>query len=908
MNLIINLKNNLLFVKGLVCLVFILFSMSTVMTGQAKLQGVVRSVDTQDPIVSAQVIAYSLDGEQIFAATITDGDGAYSLTLKVDLAIKLVVNGLFYAPEEVQIQLSALIVEQNINLSEKLFSLQVIEIEAKRPMVIKEDTVVYDAAFYARGDEVVAEDLLRNIPGVSVSGDGKVSVKGQEVEKIMLDNDDFFEKGYRKVTKTLRAALIEEVEVLDNYNNLSLLKGFENSGKVAINLKLKESAKLTTFGDFTAAVDVASFGNYLGQLNLINLKGKQKIYSLLSANNLGERPLDDLENLWKPITATDNSLVSYDEEVRRLAEVMGESPDFRVNRTIDNQVGVASVSSIINIGSKFKVRPVVSGYLEGQQFANSQTEKYLLGQGRQIVNERFSNMDQSDQYLLAKIDVFANIDAAQQFTARTSVRTGENRIQNDFSLNSEESLEVVKYRDYSLAQRLTYLRKISDNTAWLSTLYGTMIRRPQDYFLSFNPFRSGIGTSWGSDSIRQNTRMNQARLNLESHLFLKDQKTKKKKYEILIGGYWQRDELRINGVDNPSDYFPNGGLVDGNSIKFFNRRGYVKAIRSGGKGKLGYTASTNINYFSTTRDYNDSLSSKGRVIISPAITIKYRLAPKELFALNATREVRNLTVQDVFPTRYLRSNSRWEEGQNGLDQLLSAKVAFTHQHGKFSDRFSSFSSLVFRFDEDYISGQTTVYDNFTLRKLLRLPGRQTWQGLSSINHFFPAIRNNLKVFLQATRMTFADQLLVSEEVSDRQITSRQETFGIEVRSTFKGSFNYHCGVTLAQSRFIGVVGSLNSEQRFFTDLSFRPTKRLQASFVLESMLLATEGEASASLWLMDGSFSYELDSKKVCLTLLVRNFLDQNTFDSRSTSALSRSQSVLYLLPRSVRIGAKFLL
>lgn len=60
----------------------------------------------------------------------------------------------------------------------------------------------------------MVEDLLKRIPGLTVESDGTIKVGNQEVEKIMIEGDDFFERGYKLLTKNMPAKPIYKIELL----------------------------------------------------------------------------------------------------------------------------------------------------------------------------------------------------------------------------------------------------------------------------------------------------------------------------------------------------------------------------------------------------------------------------------------------------------------------------------------------------------------------------------------------------------------------------------------------------------------------------------------------------------------------------------------------------------------------
>ena len=58
-------------------------------------------------------------------------------------------------------------------------------IEIDNPIQLRGDTLVYDAKAFSTGREVVVEDLLKNIPGITVEKDGKIKFEDTEIEKVM---------------------------------------------------------------------------------------------------------------------------------------------------------------------------------------------------------------------------------------------------------------------------------------------------------------------------------------------------------------------------------------------------------------------------------------------------------------------------------------------------------------------------------------------------------------------------------------------------------------------------------------------------------------------------------------------------------------------------------------------------
>jgi hypothetical protein len=90
-------------------------------------------------------------------------------------------------------------------LEEKPFELNEIIIEADRAINIKKDTITFKTKFFVNGTEQTVEDLLKKIPGLNIDNQGTIKVGNQEIEKLMIDGDDFFKKGYKILSQNMPA-------------------------------------------------------------------------------------------------------------------------------------------------------------------------------------------------------------------------------------------------------------------------------------------------------------------------------------------------------------------------------------------------------------------------------------------------------------------------------------------------------------------------------------------------------------------------------------------------------------------------------------------------------------------------------------------------------------------------------
>src|SRR5690554_2479453 len=226
----INFKNILLLLIGLLC--------GNTFFAQS-IEGVV--ITEQNNAVGNVSVILKNSEDKTIAYQFTKPDGSFSFANLDSKKYTLQCNALGYEKQLLTIDLSNEKTKKvTVTLNEKAEELQEIVIDIPAPIKQKNDTITFDVKSFLDGTEYTVEDLLKKLPGIQVTENGTVKVGNQEIEKIMIDNDDFFEKGYKILSKNMPVKPVKEVELLKNYSNNKHLKGIENSAKVALNLKLDD--------------------------------------------------------------------------------------------------------------------------------------------------------------------------------------------------------------------------------------------------------------------------------------------------------------------------------------------------------------------------------------------------------------------------------------------------------------------------------------------------------------------------------------------------------------------------------------------------------------------------------------------------------------------------------------------
>jgi Outer membrane protein beta-barrel family len=139
----------------------------------------------------------------------------------------------------------------------RLFSQELMQVVVHSripPMIVRNDTIAFNAGAFATRPNATLEDLLRKMPGFEIDQDGNLKLQGQPVDKIYLNGKEFFLSDIKTGTENLPADIIAEIQAFDSQTQKSKLTGIkERTGGKSINIKLKNNSTQGYLGNIYAA-------------------------------------------------------------------------------------------------------------------------------------------------------------------------------------------------------------------------------------------------------------------------------------------------------------------------------------------------------------------------------------------------------------------------------------------------------------------------------------------------------------------------------------------------------------------------------------------------------------------------------------------------------------------------------
>jgi len=279
--------------KKLITLLIVLFTIS--LSAQSiKVRGVIND-SIGNPLELANVIATVKASGDIESYGISNYEGRFQLDLPVNNTYILKASFLGYESiaKELVVAEDATDLTVNFALNSIASELDGVELIYEMPVVVKGDTIVYNADSFTNGTERKLGDVMKKLPGVEVNDDGEIEVEGKTVSKVMVEGKDFFDGDSKLAVKNIPADAVDKIEVLRNYNEVDQMRGLGNDqDNVAINIKLKDGKKNFWFGEVTAGAGIGDEedGRYLVHPKLFYYSPKYSINIITDFNNIGEVP------------------------------------------------------------------------------------------------------------------------------------------------------------------------------------------------------------------------------------------------------------------------------------------------------------------------------------------------------------------------------------------------------------------------------------------------------------------------------------------------------------------------------------------------------------------------------------------------------------------------------------------
>lgn len=246
--------------------IFFFLSLTTMALGQALLKGQVTDAETGDPLEYATVSLLQPEDSTLVNGGSTDEEGKFSIETKPGQYV-VKIQFVSYQPKilgtvEVGSQPQDL---GSISLDPATSTLSEVLVEGRREQTVLElDKRTFNVSQDLSNTGRNADEILDNLPSITVDVDGNVSLRGSGNVRILVDGKPSGLVGISSANglRSLSGDMIERIEVVTNPS-----ARYDAQGSAGIiNIILKKEKKSGLNGSFTA--NAGQPDNYGGSVNL----------------------------------------------------------------------------------------------------------------------------------------------------------------------------------------------------------------------------------------------------------------------------------------------------------------------------------------------------------------------------------------------------------------------------------------------------------------------------------------------------------------------------------------------------------------------------------------------------------------------------------------------------------------
>ncbi|MFL9482737.1 outer membrane beta-barrel protein [Chitinophagaceae bacterium LWZ2-11] len=728
--------------KKLIASLIFLILLYPVFSQQSSVKGIVTDTATRHNLQRAVICLLNNKDSVLYKFTRTNNTGNFEL--KNLIAGKYIVMASYpsYADfkdtvtvsEGTPLDLGKIILTTKAHLLE-----EVIVKQRVAAIKLKGDTIEYKADSFKVPAGAVVEDMLRRLPGVQVDRSGKITAQGQEVQKILVDGEEFFGDDPTIATRNLEATAIDKVQIYDKKSDQAVLTGIDDGQRTkTINLTLKEDRKKGYFGKIDAGAGPDDKWNVAGMANRFTSKNKFSIYGNMSSiggSGVSDAPTASSNKNGQSsysgsgtngLPKTWNAAANYNDKYNNGKENLNSS--YRYGKTVTETAGNTRTQSIL---------PDTLFYNNSSYTGKSLNESNNL-------NGRFDwKIDSTINATITGAGTFGNssnysANMSEALNADHMVVNTSNQINNTTGHNNTFNGNAVIIKKFKNPRR-----SISLN---INDVYGES--KSENYMNSLTQFFDKSSNMTMSDTINQKKLSTNTRNNLVNNFAYSDALSTRLSIQVSynLGINTSTSQLLSYDRDSSGKYSVLNKLYS-NSFNY-------NIISNAGGLTLSYNSkkfNMNISGNISNSDYyqkdliKDSSFRYSYINFSPSSFIFINVKNAMIF-FNYSGNTTQPSIQQIQPVANNSNPLYITIGNPNLQQSFSHNFSFNYNRMKMMSPMTLFAFGSFGTTANAIENSTyTDSLGRTVSQFINTNGNYSYSGSLSWGYNFKKISSNLKL-------------------------------------------------------------------------------------------------------------------------------------------------------------------
>ncbi len=356
--------------KLLFCVVFFFMYMSTAVFAQKQIHGTIADFVTNTEVnhVATQLELLNEDSSfvekgQVYSQIGKKKTTAFILNVKKEgkhiirvsnpnyHTLYLPIKIKFYKREQ-HIDAGRLLLKRKPKVSDMQMLDEVTVMATKLQFYFDKDTLVYNASTFITQEGFVLNDILKKMPGMTISKDGEIFSNGRKVETLLLNGKDFFDNDRQTLLENLPAFMVKDVRIYHkDKDSTSLFQREREREGLVMNVRLKREYNSMIIGN--AELAYGTDNHYYGRLFVMKIHDLHRWSVYAGANDVNR-----------------NEEVPRDGEFRNIDNGIGEKDFYNagLNYNVDEREGDYSLEGKLRLqGSRelTSVQQISQNFLTG---------------------------------------------------------------------------------------------------------------------------------------------------------------------------------------------------------------------------------------------------------------------------------------------------------------------------------------------------------------------------------------------------------------------------------------------------------------------------------------------------------------------------------------------------------------
>lgn len=853
------------------------------------------------PLGGVRVDARLAGTSALIAYSFTDGNGRYRLLIGQTGKIVVSFKSLSYEPVTKVIGPTLTDTLVNIALiTGGVERLQEIVVNAKRPYRRGRDTIELDVKSFLQGDERNVEDLLRKIPGLNIGSDGSIKIGEKEVEKVMIEGDDFFEKGYRLLTQNMSVQPLDKVQVLQRYSNNKHLKGIENSDKVALNLQLKEDSKNQWLGSVSASGTPFEPLFYQANIHVMNFGKRNKFYLLGTANNNGVDAVGSINHLLYSGQTGEPGQIGVGLTTPTLIDNTPDLPGFDYRRTNFNHDKLLSFNTILNPSKRLKIKWLGFANPTKKTFYRNTVQEYDIEDIQFSYTEGYK-LDKKINNYYSRWEMQYDVNSRSTLIYNGSLGSLGKYDNGALLLNGEGTTELSKMKGFLTNQLLTHTYKLSDNEAIVSSARWILQKSPLDYHID-QYYYEDLFQIKGISNVDQNAKNDLQYVGVTSHYVKRQQGGDF--MEVAIANEYKNQTLVTDFIlqrEDGSQIRPSGFS---NGINFRTNNTHFMTKYTVKRRKWELTPQLRAGFIQRDLRHDGIATSQNNWLISPSLSTKWLIHPKGKLEGELSFQQTSTELMDVAPNYFNTGVRNFVKGLDDMATLNNSAAVITYAYGNMVDKFFANFSFGHQTMFDYISSQRILNPNFNLTEKILLKDKKTMFYKAQLNYYVKLVNGNFRLDMGADFSAYEASIV---GVGRRSIASSSYDYGVSFRSVWKSRLNIHTGSQIQIRSFKSDNQDKLKNTYSFLHFFFHVAKDIQANMKNEAYHFGDFlSESPKTYFFSDLSLSYDAKKIKTKFNISAKNLFNNRQFRNAIVTDTYRAVTEYRLLPRYFALGINY--